>query len=76
MAVTSGGFSFVGFQLFVLLIMKGWRVYPTEMLAATVIGSLLAWAVFPKSVGKCVQIGVITGLVVGYVLIILLEKKI
>lgn len=76
MAVTSGGFSFVGFQLFVLLIMKGWRVYPTEMLAATVIGSLLAWAVFPKSVGKCVQIGVIAGLVVGYVLIILLEKKI
>ena len=76
MAATTGGFSFIGFQLFVLFLIKGWRVYPLELAAAIVVGGLLGWASNPKSVGKCTQIGVITGLVSGYALIIMLGKKV
>ena len=76
MSAVTAGMSFVGFQLFVLFLIKGWRVYPLELAIAIAVGSLLGWAAFPKSVGKCTQLGVITGLIAGYALIIMLGKKV
>ena len=76
MSAVTAGMSFVGFQLFVLFLIKGWRVYPLELAIAVTLGSLLGWAAFPKSVGKCTQLGVITGLIAGYALIILMGKKV
>ena len=76
MAAITAAFSFVGFQLFILFLMKGWRLYYTELAIAVAAGGLLGWAMFPKSVGKCVQIGVITGLVLGYALVIMASKKV
>ena len=76
MAATTAAFSLVGFQLFIMFLMKGWRVYPLELGIAIAAGGLLGWATFPKSAGKCVQIGVITGLVLGYALVIMASKKV
>ena len=76
MAATSAGFSFIGFQLFVMFLIKGWRIYPIELAIAVAVGGLMGWAAFPKTGGKCVQLGTITGLVAGYALIILMGKKV
>jgi len=76
MAATTAAFAFTGFQFFVLLLIKGWRIYPLELAVAVAVGGLLGWAASPKTTGKCVQIGTITGLVLGYTLIILLDKKV
>ena len=76
MTATTAAFTFVGFQLFIMLLIKTWRVYPMELTIAVAIGAFLGWSVFPKSVGKCIKIGVITGLVLGYALVIMASKSI
>ena len=76
MAATTAAFSFTGFQLFIMFLMKGWRLFYMEAAIAIVVGGLLGWAMFPKSVGKCIKIGVITGLVLGYGLVIMASKSV
>ena len=76
MAAVTAGFRFVGFQLFILFLMKSWRLFYTEAAIAIAVGGLLGWAMFPKSVGKCIKIGVITGLVLGYGLVIMASKSV
>ena len=76
MAAVTAGFSFVGFQLFIMFLMKAWRLFYMEAAIAIAVGGLLGWAAFPKTPGKCVQLGVITGLVLGYVLVIMASKKV
>ena len=76
MAAMTAACSFVGFQLFILFLIKGWRLFYTEAAIAIAVGGLLGWAMFPKTPGKCIKIGVITGLVLGYGLVILASKKV
>ncbi len=76
MAAVTAAFSFVGFQLFIIFLMKTWRLFYTEAAIAVAVGGLLGWAFFPKTPGKCVKIGVITGLVLGYALVIMASKKV
>lgn len=76
MAVATAGFCLTGFQFFVIGLMQGWRFFAAEAAIATAIGGLMGWAAFPKTGGKCIKIGVITGLILGYALIILSGKKV
>ena len=76
MAAVTAAFSFVGFQLFIMFLIKSWRLFYMEAAIAIAVGGLLGWAFFPKTVGKCIKIGVITGLATGYGLIILASKAV
>ena len=76
MAAITAGYSFVGFQLFILFLIKGWRLFYVEAVIAIAVGGLLGWAAFPKTLGKCIQLGAITGLILGYALVILASKKV
>ena len=76
MAATTAAFSFIGFQLFIMFLMKAWRLFYMEAGIAIAAGAVLGWAFFPKTPGKCIKIGVITGLVLGYALVIMASKKV
>jgi hypothetical protein len=76
MAAVTGACSLIGFQFFIMFLMRGWRFFPVEASIALAVGGLMGWAAFPKSVGKCVKVGIITGLAAGYALVILMGKKV
>ena len=75
-AATTGAFTLVGFQFFTILLIKGWRILPVEAAIALTVGCFLGWTVLPRNLGTCVKIGVITGLIAGYALIVLMEKDV